>query len=54
MQIVPSEPNILQAPTLPHDKQMVIQLTSQLWDEGVRSSYFLLVKMSIPTKWHLA
>lgn len=29
-------------------------LTSQLWDDGVRSSYFLLVKMSMATKWHLA
>lgn len=28
--------------------------TSQLWDEGVRSSYFLPVKMSTATKWHLA
>ena len=28
--------------------------TSQLWDDGVRSSYFLLVKMSMATKWHLA
>ena len=30
------------------------RLTSQLWDEGVRSSYFLPVKMSMATKWHLA
>eukprot|EP00983_Pelagomonas_calceolata_P066416 1149032-Pelagomonas_calceolata.AAC.3 len=28
--------------------------TSQLWEEGVRSSYFLPVKISMPTKWHLA
>lgn len=29
-------------------------LTSQLWVEGVSSSYFLEVKMSTATKWHLA
>jgi len=28
--------------------------TSQLWEEGTISSSFLEVKMSIPTKWHLA
>jgi len=28
--------------------------TSQLWEEGVRSSYFLPVKISIATKWHFA
>lgn len=29
-------------------------LTSMLWDEGVISSYFLPVKMSMQTKLHLA
>ena len=29
-------------------------LTSQLWEEGVRSSYFLPVNTSMATKWHLA
>ena len=29
-------------------------LTSQLCEEGVRSSYFLPVKMSMATKWHFA
>ena len=29
-------------------------LTSQLCDEGVRSSYFLPVKISMATKWHFA
>ena len=29
-------------------------LTSLLWEEGVRSSYFLPVKMSMATKWHFA
>lgn len=28
--------------------------TSQLWEEGTISSSFLAVKISIPTKWHLA
>ena len=28
--------------------------TSQLCDEGWRSSYFFPVKMSMATKWHLA
>lgn len=31
-----------------------IKHTSQLWEEGTISSSFLPVKMSIPTKWHLA
>jgi hypothetical protein len=31
-----------------------MNLTSLLWEEGVRSSYFLPVKMSTPTKWHFA
>lgn len=30
------------------------RLTSLLCEEGVRSSYFLPLKMSTPTKWHLA
>ena len=29
-------------------------LTSLLCEDGVRSSYFLLVKISTPTKWHFA
>ena len=33
---------------------MKLEHTSLLWEEGVRSSYFFPVKMSIPTKWHLA
>ena len=30
------------------------RLTSQLCEEGVRSSYFFPVKMSMATKWHFA
>ena len=33
---------------------MKLEHTSLLWEEGVRSSYFFPVKISIPTKWHLA
>lgn len=36
-----------------HEKQGM-PLTSQLWEEGTISSSFLAVKISIPTKWHLA
>lgn len=33
---------------------MQTPLTSQLCEDGVRSSYFLPVKISMATKWHFA
>jgi hypothetical protein len=33
---------------------LTLVLTSQLWDEGIMSSYFLPVKMSTAVKLHFA